>query len=164
MEMRSLFALLFALVIAAPTFAQDRGVGLGGYLQAGNAHESGGLNGKLFLSQRQAVDLQLSIQMSPLAKSMGAYGSYLFHWWDALPINKGSLPLYIGPLAGIGIWNGGFAIRGGGVGGFAYAFPSNTAPLDIYLQLNPVIELHIVDSDNAASFNLFIQFGMRYYL
>ncbi|NLB62878.1 MAG: hypothetical protein GX801_02050 [Fibrobacter sp.] len=161
--MRKVFGLIFTLLVAAPSMAQYNGIGFGGYLQAGNPHEAGGLNMKFFLSQRHAIDAQLSIQMSPLAKSMGAYGTYLFHWWDALPINKGAIPLYIGPNLGFGVWDGGFTIRGGAIAGLAYALPKGTAPLDFYLQLNPAIEVDFVDKTHA-SFNLYLQFGIRFYI
>jgi hypothetical protein len=146
--------------------AQMRGVGLGAYLQAGNAGEVGGLNAKMFLDARTALDLSLSIENDPFGASMGAYASYLIHHWDVIPVARGKMPLYIGPNGGVGIWNGGTAIRFGGIGGMAYCMDPGMAPLDFYLQLNPTMEYQIFDGthNDKLVFDLYLQLGMRFFL
>jgi len=149
------------LVMAFVGHAQTRGIGIGAYVQAGNANELGGLNAKLFLDARSAVDLSLSVQMSPLGQSMGAYASYLIHGWDIIPVAAGKLPLYGGPSAGVGVWDGGTAIRVGGVGGIAYCMPPSTVPMDFFLQLNPKLEYH-TDS-KGLKMGLLAQLGLRFF-
>jgi len=145
------------------SWAQEQGIGVGGYLQAGNPWEDGGLDMKIFLSRVHAVDVQVSVEMTPeFGGSMGVYGSYLFHWWDVLPIRQGKLPLYVGPNLGFGIWDNGFALRLGGIGGMAYCLPRSAAPLDFYLQLNPVLEYKVNDgAPNTLEADLFLQLGFR---
>jgi len=152
------------LIVAVGASAQTRGIGVGGYLQAGNSGEDGGLNAKLFLNQMDAIDLSLSIQMSPFGESMGAYVSYLFHYWNVIPMTTGKLPLYWGPNGGVGTWPGGSVIRFGAVGGMDYCLPQGTAPLDFYLQLNPNIEaVSPKGGKMSMGLNLYLQLGMRFF-
>ncbi len=172
------FAFALLLLISTSS-AQTRGVGFGAYAQGGNEGEQGGLNAKLFINSRNAFDLSVSFSTDPFGNSMGAYVSYLAHFWNALPVPQGKMPLYIGPNGGVGVWedywdnrgniihNGenGSAIRGGMVAGMAYCFPSGTVPLDIYLQLNPTLEYRFRPGDNNDGFrtDFFIQLGVRYF-
>ncbi|HSQ41974.1 MAG TPA: hypothetical protein VLM37_06825 [Fibrobacteraceae bacterium] len=156
-----IFAVLF---LAASGIAQTRGIGAGGYVQAGNAGETGGLNAKLFLTPATAVDFSMSVETDPFGQSMGFYASYLMHYWDLIPVHEGKLPLYVGPNLGVGVWSnsgGGTALRAGAIGGMAYCLPQGTAPIDIYVQLNPTFEYNT--ADNALRMDMYLQLGVRFF-
>jgi hypothetical protein len=165
---RKIWIALFASLVLFSTasIAQTKGIGLGGYLQAGNAGEDGGLNAKMFLNANQALDLSISIENDPFGESMGAYASYLIHAWDVIPMTTGKLPLYYGPNAGLGVWDGGTALRLGLIGGIAFCLPQGTAPMDFYLQLNPTFEYFMIEGDgnNELELNFFLQLGLRFFI
>jgi hypothetical protein len=163
-KMFALAALLFCLAI--PASAQTRGIGFGGYLQAGNAGEDGGLTAKMFLNDKTAIEIYLSIENDPFGDSMGAYASYLFHHWNVIPVNAGKLPLYWGPNAGIGVWDGGSALRFGMIGGLSYCLPAGTAPMDFFLQLNPTFQYFSFEGDHndKLELDMFLQLGLRFFI
>lgn len=158
-------ALALFLLLAVAAAAQTRGFGIGGYLQAGNAGEDGGLTAKMFLNDKTAVEMYLSIENDPFGDSMGAYVSYLFHAWNVIPVNAGKLPLYYGPNAGLGVWDGGTAWRLGAIGGMAYCLPAGTVPMDFFLQMNPTFQYFMFEGDHNDKLELdfFLQLGLRYF-
>lgn len=165
-KLHLLRVLIFSLLCFGLSQAQTRGFGIGGYLQAGNAGEDGGLTAKMFLTERTAVELYLSVENDPFGESMGAYASYLIHSWNLIPVNAGKLPLYGGPNAGLGVWDGGTAIRAGVIGGMAYCLPQGTAPMDFFLQINPTFQYLSFEGDHNDKLELemFLQLGLRYFL
>lgn len=160
---RTLGLVLFCLALGN---AQMRGIGFGGYLQAGNSGEDGGLDAKVFLNSNTALDFMLSIENDPFGESMGAYVSYLIHAWDVIPVNSGKLPLYYGPNAGIGVWDDGSAIRFGLIGGMAYCLPAGTAPMDFFIQMNPTFQYFSFEGDhnNKLELDFFLQLGLRFFI
>lgn len=169
MKTQKIFRLVVFLGMSFLVFSygQTRGMGLGGYLQAGNTGETGGLTGKLFLTPIHALELNVSIDPD-LNGDMGAYVSYLFHFWDKVPVHTGKLPLYVGPNTGVGVWedNGNnIAIRLGVIAGGSFCLPQGTVPMDFYLQLNPTLEHLIYEhGDNDSNIELFLQIGCRFFI
>jgi len=155
----------FLLVGATVLSAQTRGLGLGGYLQAGNNDEYGGLNAKLWLNSNNAFDLSVSIENDPFGESVGAYASYLYHFWGVIPSSNPKMPLYLGPNGGVGVWDHGYALRFGAVGGIDFCLVP--APIDFYLQLNPALEYSNDDRDGndagAVHGKLYLQIGARFF-
>lgn len=158
-------ALVICLLWVGVTQAQTRGFGIGGYLQAGNAGEDGGLTAKMFLNEKTALELYLSVENDPFGESMGAYVSYLLHAWNLIPVNAGKLPLYAGPNGGIGVWDGGTALRFGVIGGLAYCLPAGTVPMDFFLQLNPTFQYFSFEGsgNDKLELDMFLHLGLRYF-
>lgn len=160
-----LMVLLLASAFAAPSFAQTKGLGLGLYGQVGNTNERGGINAKLWLNANNAFDLSASIEPDPLFASAGFYASYLYHFWNVLPVSFMKIPLYFGPNGGVGVWDGGFALRGGVVGGIDFCFP--TVPMDIYIQGNPAVEYKNYDNGDergGLDLDFYLQIGLRFFV
>ncbi len=145
--------------------AQTRGVGLGFYGQIGNTYERGGLDAKLWFDAIHALDVNLTIDASPLFADGGMFAYYQFHYWNALPVQGVKIPLYWGIGGGAMAWESGWGLRAGALGGASICFP--TAPLDIYLQTNPLVGYH---SDNKRGTlgglhpDLLLQVGMRFFV
>jgi len=157
------FALLLLCAISAS--AQTRGIGIGGYVQT-NRDEMGGINGKVWLNSNNAFDLSVSIQDNPFGQDMGAYVSYLYHFWGVIPSSSPKLPLYVGPNGGIGVWDGGYALRFGAVGGLDVCIVP--IPMDFYLQLNPTFEFRHFDDNNyhdnsGLGLTMYLQLGARFW-
>lgn len=169
-DVKFLWVLLFAVLFGNSVFAQTRDIGVGGFLQVGNEDERGGITAKFWTNANQAFELNVSIEPEPFAEAIGAYLGYYYHFWNVIPISYAKIPLYLGPLAGIGSWKDGFALRAGGVVGLDFCLPSE--PIDIYLHVNPVYEYHILkedpprgqESDEGGRTGLYLSFGIRYFI
>lgn len=153
--MEKMFMLLFAVMaIAVLAWAspihQGRDFGLG--LIAG---DPSGLSLKYWKGSTNAI--QGSLAWSFLENGyLRANADYLWHEYDLIKVEKGSLPLYYGP--GVTRWAG--RIRDGrsganigvrGVCGLEYIFKD--APFDIFLELAPTLDL-------APSTGLWLQGGL----
>ena len=63
--MKTFRGILLALALACGAHAQTSGIGAGGYLQAGNGNELGGLTAKIFMNNRsQAVRIPKEFQFT----------------------------------------------------------------------------------------------------
>lgn len=142
------FAPLAAIAFAASLslHAQDSGFGLGFILG-----EPTGISFKGWVAADRAID-------GAVAWSLGSgnvfrvHADYLFHSYP-IQVNKGSLPLYYGPGLRMRIWDnnehwhhGEWHHEDGNVDlgvrfpvGLAYQFAD--APLDVFLEIAPVIGL-----------------------
>ncbi|MDP2806747.1 MAG: hypothetical protein Q8O74_01260 [bacterium] len=152
-----LFLTVLILTVAAwaSPIQQSRIFGLG--LIAG---DPSGLSLKYWKGSANAI--QGSLAWSFLENGyLRANADYLWHEYELIKVEKGTLPLYYGP--GVTLWAG--RIRDGrsganigvrGVCGLEYIFKG--APFDIFLELAPTLDL-------APSTGLWIQGGLgaRYY-
>lgn len=146
------------LVFAAMTFAagsSEKSMAVGGWLQAGNPGEHAGLDFMLRQSDMITMDIYAHFFFRTGDNSLGAYFGYYWNFYlKAVPTNLGRMGFYVGPAGGVGWWNEdrwknkvipgdetGLSFRVGAVGGYQWEFP---IPLQLYLELNPVGELHLL--------------------
>jgi hypothetical protein len=128
--------------------AQTGNLGLG--IVAG---DPSGISGKLWTGPNNAIDFIVGFSLYHDYVSINA--DYVWHEWNLIPVKAGRLPLYYG----MGLWTSisqGPAVGGRGIVGLEYLFPS--APLDVFLELGPGIQI-LPDTGPAFSAGL----GMRYF-
>lgn len=139
----------------------------GGWIQAGNPGEHAGLDFMLRLGNDITLDIYAHMYLSDDDNEFGAYIGYFWNFYLNNPKELGRMGFYVGPTGGIGLWNQeywhsywrndhyehdwwrdetGFAIRAGVTGGFQWEFP--VIPLQMYIELNPVIEFHYYGWDD----------------
>lgn len=121
-----------AFMFAPRTVAQDSGFGLGVILG-----EPTGISGKAWLNDRNAVDVGMAWSF----RSKGffhVHADYLWHFPDVI-MSQEQFVLYTGPGARLGVGRGSglFGIRM--VGGLAF-WPRN-APVDIFIEVAPILDL-----------------------
>lgn len=126
---------LFVIVVvssAVVALSQDRGFGAGVMLG-----EPTGLTGKVWVSQRNAIDFGLAYSF----RSKGYFhihADYLWHFPDVIQSTE-RIPLYVG-LGGrlaVGKGSGIFGIRIP----FGMAFWLRSAPLEFFLEMAPIVDL-----------------------
>lgn len=111
--------------------------------------EPSGLNGKVFISPQAAIDFGVgyAYQNYYYGDGLHLYGDFLFHPTVLAHADAFELPFYIG--GGIRYWdfdyydNQNFRYRGSAVGirvPLGIAFDFNRAPVDIFLQIVPVLD------------------------
>lgn len=141
-------AMVFA---AAPSSSKQMAVG--GWVQGGNPGEHAGIDFMMRQSEQITWDIYAHFYFSDGDNSLGLYFGYYWNFYLNAPADLGRMGLYVGPTAGIGIWDEeywwfdefGIAVRLGVVGGFQWEFPA--IPLQIYLELSPVGEFHYLSWD-----------------
>jgi len=90
MKFKFLVVILFIL-IAVPALAADgRTFGIGVI-----AGEPTGITGKYMLNENSAIDGGVGWKTSD-NNEVHIYGDYLFHLYDLIKVQKGSLPVYVG--------------------------------------------------------------------
>lgn len=127
-----------------------------------------GLNGKYFLSSDRALDFGLgSIYGYRSRYGFHIYGDYLFHPVSLASAEPFELPLYIG--LGVRLWefedrdidDDAFAIGFRVPVGIAFDF--NNAPLDIFIQIVPVLDFFSGYTRRSVYIDLDASFGIRYW-
>jgi hypothetical protein len=149
------------LTIAQPVAAQDRGVGVGFIIG-----EPTGLSLKIWTSRENALDFGLGVGVGGDRISYeGNYNDgsrvhfhmdYLWHSFNAIRSTE-KFPLYYGIGARFnsgGNYDASFGIRG--VFGLAW-YPRST-PLDIFVELVPVLQI-----TPSTGFGIDAGFGMRFF-
>jgi len=129
--MKKLFILLFAVVISLNLFSQDKGFGLGVIIG-----EPTGLSAKLWTSELTAVDAGAAWALIN-GGFIRFHADALFHNFS-IDVDQGKLPVYFGIGGKLVLANN----LGVGVRvpfGIAYLFDS--VPIDIFLELVPVLDL-----------------------
>jgi len=147
--MRKLIVLFIAGSIGLKVMAQADGFGIGIILG-----EPTGLSGKLWLTQKTAVDGALAWSLWD-GGAVHIHADFLVHNFNLINVSQGQLPLYIGigpriklandPMLGVRV-----------PFGLAYLFGS--APLDVFLELVPILELI-----PASDFHFNSAIGIRYF-
>ncbi|MDB4963595.1 MAG: hypothetical protein JWP01_3594 [Myxococcales bacterium] len=152
-------------------FQANKTFGLG--LELG---EPSGLNGKYFVSESGALDFGIGAIYSHYYYGDGIhlYGDYLWHPTSLVSASAFELPLYIG--VGLRYWDFDFCDRnvcgyGGSAIGiripFGISFDFNNVPLDIFLQLVPVLDFVHGDYydrfDDRTHFGVDLSLGLRYW-
>jgi hypothetical protein len=154
-----MFLLIVAssLALAVPAAQKSRAVG--GWLQLGNAGEHFGLDYKYRRTETTAIDIYGHFYFSSGDNALGVYFAHYWHNYNLLKLASdfGRIGLYAGPAGGFGWWfvdhykgavfthdESGLALRFGVVGGITWEMP---IPLEIYAELNPVGEFHVIFDD-----------------
>ena len=154
-------ALGLVMILAKPITAQDHGFGIGLILG-----EPTGVSAKLWTSKINAFDFGLGVGLGgDRIKYKGNYDNsgrihfhmdYLWHSFNAISSTE-RFPLYYG-IGGRfntgGGYDGSFGVRG--VFGIAW-FPHQT-PIDVFLELVPVLQI-----TPATGFGIDAGLGIRYF-
>lgn len=166
------FLFLFSLFVGAltPVHAQTEGVGIGasiGVTNGASAFDRNpvGVNGKLWLSDRQAFTGMSSFFIADGGPLGGQsywilQGDYLFHNFNELEVGEGLLALYIGPGAQLSVFENAsnqFDVRG--PTGITYLLGS--APVDVFVEVAPTLSLTdpvTLRFDGAIGFRYYFPF------
>jgi hypothetical protein len=156
----AIILLLFTFA-AAPVAAQDRGFGLGLILG-----EPTGLSAKLWTSQNNAFDfgLGLSVGGDRISKNhvynnngrIHFHMDYLWHAFNAISSTE-RFPLYYGLGARFNS-GGGYDESIGVRGVFGIAWFPHSTPIDVFLELVPVLQL-----TSSTGFGIDAGVGVRYF-
>lgn len=175
-------ALISVSLIFAGNGAKTKAVGA--WAQGGNAGENFGLDFKMRQDSSTVLDFYIHFDFSKNENSLGLYIGYYFDYYNIfdIPSEAGRIGLYWGPAGGLGWWNNdywneskgkrydfnGLAVRLGIVGGVGWDFPQDI-PLELYLEVNPVGEIHFLmyeGADNDTDWNLpdvYFRIGLRFW-
>jgi hypothetical protein len=144
-------SITFAIIIlyTGIAHAQQSGFGLG--LMVG---EPTGLSGKYWMSPWSAIDGAFAWSLDKNSK-IQVHADYLWHNYKIISVIKGKLPIYFGVGGRVLFASDNIAgIRG--VVGLDYLFA--TTPLDIFLELVPILDLA-----PKVEFDFNAAIGIRYY-
>lgn len=169
---RRIASLLFILSLLpgllTVAHAQTEGIGIGASLGVTNGAPGFdpnpvGVNGKLWLSDRQAVTGMTSFFIG--SQGSQSYwvlqGDYLFHNFNELEVGEGFLALYVGPGAQFVVFedfDNQFAIRS--PTGVTYLLGS--APVDVFVEVAPTLSLTdptTLRFDGAIGFRYYFPFN-----
>ena len=149
------------LIFVKPVSAQDHGFGIGFVIG-----EPTGLSAKLWTSKKNAFDFGLGWAVGPdrVSDFHGVhYGSrvhfhmdYLWHSFNAIRSEQ-RFPLYYG-IGGRFNSGGGYDSSFGVRGVFGIAWLPRDAPLDVFLEVVPVLQL-----TQSTGFGMDAGLGMRFY-
>lgn len=161
---------LLALFIAAPSHAQTEGIGIGASLGVTNGAQFDqnpvGVNGKLWLSDRQAIAGMTSFFIGDAGTVAGPsfwilQGDYLFHNFNELEVGEGLLALFLGAGAQLTVLEANdnqFALRS--PTGITYLLGS--APVDVFVEVAPALSITdpvTLRFDGAIGFRYYFPFG-----
>lgn len=160
-------ALITGMILSTqPVSAQTEGVGIGASIGVTNGTSTIdrnpiGLNGKLWVSDRQAVSGMTSFFISGTAPTSQSYwvlqGDYLFHNFNKLDVGEGLLALYLGAGGQYTVFediDNQFALRGP----LGVNYLLGSAPIDVFVEVAPTLR---VTDPTALRFDGAI--GFRYF-
>jgi hypothetical protein len=161
MKKNILGIILLILIAAAPLSAQDKGFGLGLILG-----EPTGLSAKLWTSHNNAFDFGLGLSVGgDRISNKHVYNNngrihlhmdYLWHAFDAISSTE-RFPLYYGLGARFNS-GGGYDESIGVRGVFGIAWFPHSTPIDVFLELVPVLQL-----TSSTGFGIDAGVGIRYF-
>jgi hypothetical protein len=146
--MRKILFVALILALSLDTFSQDKGLGLGVIIG-----EPTGLSAKLWTSNKTAVDAGAAWALIN-GGFIRFHADALVHSY-AIEVDKGNLPVYFG-IGGKVVLSSNLGVGVRIPFGLAYQFDS--APIDIFLELVPVLELL-----PATGFGFEGGIGIRYF-
>ncbi len=166
--------LLLSLLPTGPVHAQTEGVGIGASIGVTNGASAidrnpVGVNGKMWLSDRQAVSGMTSFYIGDAGTTSNIggqsfwilQGDYLFHNFNELEVGEGLMALYIGAGAQFTVFEdfeNQFAVRS--PSGVTYLLGS--APIDIFVEVAPTMNLTepvALRFDGAIGFRYYFPFN-----
>ena len=149
--------LFFALLVAFTPVAQSGTAQEGRFGLGIIAGEPTGPCFKLWTSERTAID---GAAAWSFAKNAGLHmhADYLFHDFDLIEVEKGRLPLYYGIGGRVRFAEGDRDNKSGIRIPVGLAYLVETAPLDIFFEIVPILDLA---PDTELDFNAAL--GVRYF-
>jgi hypothetical protein len=152
-EMKKIFA-VFLLFAGSMLFSQDKGFGAGIIIG-----EPTGISLKGWISSTSAVDAAIAYSFLK-ESSLHIHVDYLQHFYNVIDVSSGKLPLYVGIGGRIKVKNNrsnaddriGVRIP------FGIAYHFSGAPVDIFLEIAPLLDL---TPKTSAYFNGGL--GVRYF-
>lgn len=130
--MKKLFLFAFVSLFSLGVFAQDSGLGLG--LIFG---EPTGLSAKMWTSERTAIDA--AVAWSFVGSGwLHIHADFLMHNFDLINVSEGSLPVYFGVGAYLGLASD-LGLGARVPVGLAYHFEG--APVEVFFELAPGLAL-----------------------
>lgn len=130
--MKKLFLIALVSLFATGVFAQNSGLGLGVVFG-----EPTGLSAKMWTSQRTAVDAAVAWSFVGTGW-LHIHTDFLIHNFDVINVSEGSLPLYFGVGAYMGLSSD---IAFGARIPFGIAYHFEGAPVEIFAELVPGLGL-----------------------
>ena len=101
--------------------------------------EPTGLSGKVFLSERNAIDFAVAWSLSG-DNDLHLHGDYLHHWYGVIPVEKGRLPIFAGIGARVRFRENADDEVGLRIPvGLTYLFEG--APFDVFVEIVPILDL-----------------------
>ena len=150
MKKRVLILALAILLFSGVVRSQDKGFGLGIILG-----EPTGISAKKWLDSSSALDVAVAWSfVSP--SSFHLHADYLYHNFNLLNVKEGKLPLYFGIGFKVRIREGDDRLGIRIPVGLCYMFEQS--PLDIFLELGPVLDL-----TPSTVLRLTLSIGIRYF-
>lgn len=145
---------VFLLFNALTMFAQDKGFGAGIIIG-----EPTGISLKGWISSTSAVDAAIAYSFVK-ERSLHVHVDYLQHFYNVIDVSSGKLPLYVGIGGRIKIKNNRTNLddRIGVRIPFGIAYQFSGAPVDIFLEIAPILDL---TPKTSAYFNGGL--GVRYF-
>ena len=147
--MKKLFLIAIVTLFSLGVFAQDSGFGLG--IVFG---EPTGLSAKMWTSQKTAIDAAVAWSFVGTGW-LHLQADFLIHNFDLISVSEGSLPVYFGIGAYLGM-SSDFGLGARIPVGIAYHFEG--APVEIFAEVAPGLALL-----PAISFYVGGGIGVRYY-
>ena len=137
MKTLKLSFILYIFLVCFNANSQDKGFGLGIIIG-----EPTGLSFKGWLSQTGAVDVGLAYSFVNEG-SMHVHVDYLHHMYGVFNVESGKMPLYVGIGGRIKIKNnkGNNDNRFGVRIPFGIVYMFGSAPVDVFLELAPILDL-----------------------
>lgn len=130
---RSVVIILATVMVFAGSAAAQGYFGLGGVFG-----EPTGVSGKLWVTDRMAVDMAAAWSFSGHDEALHLHADYLLHNFDLISVDQGRLPVYFG-IGGRVKFADDSEIGVRIPVGLAYIF--DNTPLDIFLEVVPILDL-----------------------
>jgi len=130
--MKKLFLISLVSLFATGVFAQDSGLGLGVVFG-----EPTGLSAKMWTSQRTAIDAAVAWSFVGTGW-LHIHTDFLIHNFDLINVSEGSLPVYFGVGAYLGLSSD---LSFGARIPFGIAYHFEGAPVEIFAELVPGLGL-----------------------
>jgi hypothetical protein len=146
---RTILIGIVAVMIFAGSAAAQGNFGLGIILG-----EPTGVSGKLWLSERSAIDMAAAWSFGGHDDAFHLHADYLLHNFDLISVSKGRLPIHFGVGARVKFEDDSkLGVRV--PVGLTYIFDG--APLDIFFEIAPILDL-IPDTEFEANAAIGIRF------
>ncbi|MCB2218772.1 MAG: hypothetical protein KQI35_00145 [Bacteroidetes bacterium] len=126
-----LTTILVFLLLTIYSNGQDRKFGLGVVLG-----EPTGISGKYWTGENNAFDGAMAWSLK--GEALYLHIDYLWHNFNLIQANKGKFPIYYG-IGGFAVFSDDFRLGPQGNFGLAYMFDG--APLDIFAEIRPGLEI-----------------------
>ena len=151
---RTFLVIAAILMFLAPSiFAQDKGLGVGVIVG-----QPTGFSVKSWLNEKNALDFGLGFSFAKNDNNVHIHADYLWHSFSAINSPTQKFVLYYGPGLKIRTGKSNVDAELGIRGVIGIAWMAHTVPIDVFLEVAPVLEFV-----PGTGFNMDAGFGARYY-